>query len=82
MNAGAEFSLSKDLKDIAKRLDALLAKSAGERMGFALVVFPFGRLGRGSYVSNCERDKMVEELETLLQRWKDGMPDVPAHEVN
>jgi hypothetical protein len=53
---------------------------AGERMGLALFVFPLDRPGVAQYVSNCQRTDVAAALRYFLQRWAQGMPDVPAHE--
>lgn len=31
------------------------------------------------YISNTERKDGAELLESLLERWKAGRPDIPAH---
>lgn len=71
-------ALSKELQGIAKRLETDINEKAGERVAFSLLVFTEGR---ASYISNAPRAECVRELEKLLECWKQGMPDVPAHEV-
>ena len=73
--------ISENLQDIAGALDCELAKIAGQRMGFSLIVFSHGKNSRLNYVSNCGRDDVVGVMETLLQGWSEGMPDIKAHEV-
>jgi hypothetical protein len=60
----------------------VLTLSAGERVSFSLVVWSDKPGQRSQYVSNCERVSVVKAMELLLLRWKQGMPDVPAHEVS
>lgn len=70
--------LSKDIKEIAQKLDKLIAQSAGERVGFTLIVYTDGR---ASYVSNVDRETAIAEIKYLLSLWEQDMPDIPAHEV-
>lgn len=70
--------LSVGLRQIAKDLDAVIEKQAGERIAFTLIVFTEGR---ASYVSTCERRDSVREMSKLLDLWAKGMPDIKAHEV-
>lgn len=74
----ATIRLSKELRAIAGRLEADINKAAGERTAFALVVFT---PGRASYISNGPRDQVVNELEGLLEFWRAGGPDIPAHKI-
>lgn len=70
--------ISEAAQGVAAGLDEGLAEIAGQRVGFALVVFTFPR---ATYVSNCKRDEIVRELEKLLGYWREGLPDIPAHKV-
>lgn len=74
----ASIKLSKGLRQIAKDLDEQIEKTAGERIGFSLIVFTEGR---ASYMSNCAREDSVREMRHLLDLWDQGMPDIPAHRV-
>ena len=78
MSESATIAVSKRLREIANSVDAQIKDAAGERIGFALVVFTDGR---ASYISNSSREACVIEINRLLDMWKHGMPDVPAHEV-
>jgi len=71
--------LSRKLKSIAKGLDKKIEKVAGERIAFTLIVYTDGR---ASYVSTCPREVSVTEIEKLLKLWREGMPDIAAHEIN
>jgi len=52
---------------IAAKLDPLLHQLAGERMGFALVVFPIGRTGEIKSVSNVKRAQFEAVLATMIE---------------
>ena len=71
-------ALSHDMQRIATDLDKAIERSAGERVAFTLIVFT---PGRASYVSNADRAECVREIRHLLDLWDQGMPDVPAHDV-
>lgn len=71
--------LSKDLQQIAKKLDALIAASAGKRVAFTLMVFTDNR---ASYISTASREDSIRGIKNLLELWDAGMPDVPAHNLN
>lgn len=70
--------VSQDLQAIARELDQRLAQTAGQRVRFSLFVWTEGR---ASYISTAHRDDVIAVLEGMIARWKDGMPDIPAHEV-
>ena len=70
--------VSKEMQTVATVVSRILEEIAGEPMGFTLVVFTEGR---ASYVSNCKRGEVIQELKTLLSYWDAGMPDVKAHDV-
>lgn len=53
---------------IAAALDASLAKVAGERMGFMLVVFPLGRTGESVMCSNVKRAQAEKVMEAMLEQ--------------
>ena len=74
----ATIKLSKELKDIAKLLDARITEAAGERMAFTLIVYAEGR---ASYVGNCDRADAIKEMKYLISLWEQDMPDVKAHDV-
>lgn len=71
--------LSKDLQEIAHKLDSLIEKSAGERVAFTLLVYTEGR---ASYISSATREESVREIKHLLELWESGMPDTPAHTIS
>lgn len=71
-------AVSRDLQGIAADLDKAITASAGERMGWSLIVFTEGR---ASYISNCDRPEVVAAMKELLTAWGAGLPDIPAHEI-
>jgi hypothetical protein len=70
--------LSQSLQDVARGLDDALKAIAGQRINFSLWVWSDGRT---QYVSNAQRADVIKALEETIARWKEGMPDIPAHEV-
>jgi hypothetical protein len=36
---------------------------------------------RASYISTVKREDSVREIKALLDDWANGLPDIPAHEV-
>lgn len=61
---------------IAAKLDPLIERIAGERMGFVLTVFPLGRTGEVKAVSNVKRGQFEAVLATMLEGREEFM--VPA----
>lgn len=70
------------LRTIAEKLDSVLQRVAGRRMGFSLIVWNESGAERANYISNSPRPEVACALEELLKRWKAGMPDVSGHDVN
>jgi hypothetical protein len=75
--------VSAALQAIAGGLEDVLADTAGTRVGFVLLVMPFGEPTgqRANYISNCDRACMIEAFTELLEHWKAGGPMLPAHQV-
>jgi len=73
-------AVSEHMPELAKMIDEYLDRVAVGRVSFSLVVFTFPRL---SYVSNTKnREEIAGVLQTLIDGWKNGMPDIKAHEVS
>lgn len=72
----ASVRLSLRMQDIAGSLNDVLTEIAGEELAFVLVVQSDNVM---QYVSNASRPDGQALLEDLLQRWKDGRADIPAH---
>jgi len=70
------------MQALAAGVNSALKMSVGDGMGFMLIVFQSEDGGRCNYVSNCDRAEVIKSMEFLLQRWKEGMPDIPAHKLN
>ena len=68
--------LSVRLQDVAQSLSDVLDEIAGEAVPFVLVLQADGV---AQYVSNCERQDGIGLIESLLERWKTGRADIPAH---
>lgn len=52
------------MRALAEMIKAVLPKG----WGFALVVFPFERPGISNYISNAQRDTMIEALHETVKR--------------
>jgi len=76
----ADTKTSEQLKDIADKLGVLLAEAAGQKMNFSLIVFQAEVGSRMNYISNCKREDVVHAMTSLLNGWREGMPDIPANE--
>lgn len=74
----ASIKVSKELQTIADELRDRLNNVAGTQVQFSLFVWTEGR---ASYISTASRKEVIETLEIMIRRWKEGMPDIPAHEV-
>lgn len=74
--------ISRQLQQICRAVEGIVAEVAGERMGIALIVTPLSRGGDLQYVSNCNREDMMRQLRTLLATWDAGMTDIPSHQKN
>jgi len=79
MSSQVTINLSKQLKKIARNLEKKITQASGERLAFTLVIYS---PGRAQYISNCDRQESIQQLEYLLEQWKKNMPDVPAHKIN
>jgi hypothetical protein len=71
------------LKDIADILTESLATVYGEKMGFALLVFPFNtdtsKVVAADYVSNGRREDMIKAMREAADRFEAG-EDIPRTE--
>lgn len=74
MSASARLSVR--LQDIAQSLAEVLDEVAGEPVPFVLVLQADKA---AQYISNCHRKDGRELIESLLERWKAGRADIPAH---
>jgi hypothetical protein len=67
----------KEMRKLAELIEMALISIHKERLGFALIVFEFGKPGVSNYVSNAERDTMIEGLKETIERLK-NKEDIPA----
>lgn len=80
MTGSASHKVSRELQTIARELTARLDGVAGESTSWSLFVWTEGR---ASYIGHyADRAQVIAVLETMIARWKAGMPDVPAHEIS
>jgi hypothetical protein len=68
--------LSTHLQYLAAAIDDALTDTAGNRCTFVLLV---SHDGVAQYVSNASRTDGTALIEQLLERWKQGRADIPAH---
>ena len=78
---GADSRASEALQQVAEVVDRMLTDAAGEKIGFSLFIFPVQSHSRASYIGNCDRKEIADAVQKCLDHWRDGMPDIPAHEV-
>jgi hypothetical protein len=72
----ASMKLSVDMQAIGAALSELLDDIAGEPIPFVLILQADNI---SQYLSNCDRKDGRQLLEDLLERWKAGRADIPAH---
>lgn len=68
--------ISTHLQYLATAIDEALTDTAGNRCTFVLMVC---HGGVAQYVSNASRSDGTVLIEILLERWKQGRADIPAH---
>ena len=56
---------------LANRLMRLVDEASPDGMGITLLIYPHGRPGMVTYISNSQRADMVESLRALLKRWEE-----------
>jgi len=79
--AKVDRKVSKNLKRIFTELEREVERVAGQKMGMSLVICNSEAGSRLNYISNVDRPAVIQVYQTLLDGWNEGMPDVPAHEV-
>lgn len=65
------------LRAVAEGIDEALEEVYGRRMGFALVVFPFGAGGVGDYISNGPRVDIIKAIRETANRLESNQ-DIPV----
>jgi hypothetical protein len=65
------------LKDLAGDINRKIENKLGQ-MGFALLVFEFGKPGIGNYISNAQRETMIETLRETADRLENRQDIPPA----
>lgn len=61
-----------EIDELAAFIEQYLTEIYGEKMGFALFMFPIGA-ETGDYVSNCERAEMIKFMRLTADRIEVGM---------
>jgi hypothetical protein len=75
--------LSLSLNMISNWIDKRLHRETGASMAFSLIIWgKFGEDQMIQYVSNTNQEDVIENMEALIDGWKQGMPDIPFHERN
>lgn len=57
-----------ELEARARRLGHLIGNGLPKSVGFMVLLFEWGEGGWSTYVSNAQRESMIESLESLLKR--------------
>lgn len=68
--------VSVSLQDLAAAVSSFLTDVAGQEIAFVLIVQADEV---AQYVSNASRPEATALIEGLLERWKAGRADIPAH---
>ncbi len=63
---------------LASGLEAGLAYGYGQRMGFALIIFPFNQPGYAGYVSNGQRQDVIKALRKAADKLEAGQEIGPV----
>ena len=58
----------KFMRSIAEGMNQLIHKHFNEKVGFAVLLFPFNKPGLSNYVSNAERSDMIKTLREAADR--------------
>lgn len=74
MSASLRISIA--LPAVARHLDEALTDTAGTEVPWVLVCQVDGV---AQYISNTKRPDGTALIESLLDRWKTGRADIPAH---
>lgn len=75
----ADITISQAMPGLAKALDESIENLSGEQRGFLLVVFNSESDGHMNYVSNCNRNQVMNALKSLITKWEAGELDTPIH---
>lgn len=83
-----DLRISRKLQKIMRKLDTLAEKEIGERVGLALVLFPYVAEGESTevkreyhYISNTPRTHMHGALKSIVEKWDEGHVDIAPHEM-
>lgn len=71
--------VSERMQRLAAVVDGAVTETAGQKMGWSLIVFTEGR---AQYISNCSRPEVVTAMKELITAWDAGLPDIPAHQID
>jgi hypothetical protein len=69
--------ISKELQTVADELSQRLNGIAMQPVSWSLFVWTEGV---ANYVAAADRAQIIPVLEAMIERWKEGMPDIPAHD--
>lgn len=60
------------LRDVLGALEEVMKQVYGERMGILLLVFEFNKAGMTDYISNAQRDTMIESMKETIKRFENN----------
>lgn len=66
-DAKIQQEIEQALKDLASAIQYTIEYGFG-KMGFALIVFEFGKPGISNYISNAERKDMIKALREMADK--------------
>lgn len=68
INEAAEKELIEKMTEIMKKAGVKVKEELPEGLGFALLAFPFNEKGRLFYISNAERNDIVNVMKEWIER--------------
>lgn len=70
-DAPIEEKYERIMEGIARAIDRTLNQTEPKQTGFILMLFPFGSGGRCNYISNAEREDVVEMLKEQVRYFEE-----------
>ncbi len=65
------------INNLAAALEQVVSDMYGQKMGYALFMFPFtGEGAAGDYISNAQRPKMIKFMRELADRLERNDPSI------
>ena len=72
--------VSVELQELGEIIDKWLLEVTGKKIPFTVFIWTDGF---AQYLSSAaSREEQISVIEKMIAKWKQGMPDIPAHERN